>query len=211
MKVLTIAFLTTIAGFFFSSGTLSADDGFSTNASATVTSMYLFRGYDMSMEDPALQGDYIVSHDSGFWIGAWGSMYDFGIEDGVEIDFIGGFDYAISDEVSIGVGFTEYTYTGDTGSNTEFYLSLSYNNFSLAYYEDTDLDTTYISLDAEFEVAEDLSLMVHAADYETSNDLSAGLNYSFDKHISIYGNYTYVDRDNVGDDNYLIIGVTYSF
>ncbi len=211
MKFFKIAFLTTITCLFFSPEEASADDGLSTSASATVASMYLFRGYDMSMEDPVLQGDFIVSHDSGFWVGAWGSMYDFGIEDGVEIDFIGGFDYAISDDVSVGVGFTEYTYTGDTGSNTEFYLSLSYNNFSFAYYDDTDLDTTYISVDAEFKVAGDLSLTVHAADYETSNDLSAGLSYSFDKHISAFGNYIYVDMDNVGDDNYLIVGFTYSF
>ncbi len=211
MKFLKTAFLATIISLFFSSGVASADDGFSTSASATVASMYLFRGYDMSMEDPALQGDLIVSHDSGFWVGAWASMYDFGVEDGVEIDFIGGFDYAISNDVSVGLGFTEYTYTGDTGSNTEFYLSLSYKNFSFAYYDDNDLDTTYISVDAEFEMAEDLSLTVHAADYETSNDLSAGLSYSFDKHISAFGNFTYVDMDNVGDENYLVVGVTYSF
>jgi len=193
MKLLKAVFLTLIAGLFLSSGVTYADKGFSTSASVTAASMYLFRGYDMSMEDPALQGDFIVSHDSGFWIGAWGSMYDFGVENGVEIDFIGGYDHAISDDVSVGVGFTEYTYTGDTGSNTELYLSLSYKNYSFAYYDDIDLDTTYISVDAEFDVAEDLSLAVHAAEYEDTTDLSAGLSYSFNDNISAFGSYTYVN------------------
>ena len=189
---------------------------FDTEASATIASMYLWRGFDVSQEDPALQGDFIVNHESGFWIGAWATTYDIGIDDGVEVDFIGGYNHAINDSVSIGAGFTEYTFTGDSSSTTEFYVTASVENFSLTYNEDVDLDATYISLDAEFELVEKVSLLLHAGDYSldnggSNNEYHVGLSYAATEQLALTALYSDNDLDVPGAEDYFVASLTYSF
>ena len=201
--------------FCFISSCVSADP-FETEGSATLASMYLWRGLDVSQEDPAIQADFIVNHQSGFWIGAWGTTYDIGVDDGLEIDFIGGYNYAVNDSFSIGAGFTEYTFTGDTDSSTEFYLTASLKQFTLTYNEDIDLKTTYISLDAEFELAEELSLALHAADYSfddgsSHNEYNIGLSYAATEKVSLTGLYSVNDLDVPGAEDYFVVSVSYAF
>jgi uncharacterized protein (TIGR02001 family) len=59
----------------------------------TVVSDYDFRGITQTSQDPALQGSIDYSHDSGFYVGAWGSNVDFGdcCDENVEVDIYAGF------------------------------------------------------------------------------------------------------------------------
>src|SRR3990167_10424122 len=61
--------------------------------SVTVVSDYRFRGVSLSGGDPAIQGGITVAHESGFYIGTWGSSIDDGGSDfygDVELDVFGG-------------------------------------------------------------------------------------------------------------------------
>ena len=199
----------------FYSGIAAANE-FTSESSVTVASQYLFRGFDMTQEDPALQGDYIVSHESGFWFGAWASNYDFGTEDGVEIDLIGGFDMPLTEDVTLGVGFTEYTYTGEADSTTELYVSLSYSQFSLTYYDDVDLETVYLSFDAEFALSDAVSIALHAAEYDydvgsATHDYSATLSYTVNDKVTVFATFSNNDINEVSAEDYIVAGLSYSF
>ena len=80
----------------------------------------------MSDSDPVIQGDLSVSHDSGFSAGIWGSQYDVVTDDGVELDIILGYETEIGGGFAFNIGLTEYTFTGDTDSSTEYYTGLTY-------------------------------------------------------------------------------------
>ncbi len=68
-------------------GEISASVGFFTD--------YIFRGISQTGEDPAIQGSIDYAHDSGFYLGVWGSNVDFGDDAQLEIDVYGGFSGSI--------------------------------------------------------------------------------------------------------------------
>lgn len=109
-------------------------------------SQYIFRGLTQTDSAPALQGGVDYAHDSGFYIGAWGSniswlsdadAYD---SSSIEIDVYGGYGSEFG-ETGIGydVGILQYFYPGDrlSGTNnaetTELYAGLSYGWASAKY------------------------------------------------------------------------------
>ncbi len=189
---------------------------FSTEASATIASQYIWRGFDLNQEDPALQGDFVISHDSGFSLGVWGSNYDFGSDDGVEVDWFANYATSLTDQVSIEVGVTEYTFSGDSDSSTEYYFSVNFSYLTIAYYDDTDLDTNYLSVDLEFELVDNITLALHAGDNdpdngESNNDYAVGINYSANKQLSLFATYSDNDLNIDGAEDYLVVGASYSF
>lgn len=106
------------------------------NGSATVVSDYKFRGISQTDGNFAVQGGITVSHESGFYIGTWGSSIDsYVTAHGTahqEIDLIGGFKKSF-DGVTFDIGAVYYIYpgtrlAGDTSASDfiEPYASLSY-------------------------------------------------------------------------------------
>ncbi len=85
-------------------GTFSAD--------VTFASEYIFRGVSMSDEDPALQGSLVWTHNSGVYVGAWGSSGNFGVDGSLEVDWFAGYATEVSG-VSLDFSVTYYTYPGD--------------------------------------------------------------------------------------------------
>lgn len=86
--------------------------GISISANASVVSEYRFRGVDLSGGDIAIQGGIDFGHDSGFYVGTWGSSID---ETTVgyghtELDLYGGWSGDLSDAVSVDVGVIAYLY-----------------------------------------------------------------------------------------------------
>jgi uncharacterized protein (TIGR02001 family) len=91
---------------------------------ATVVSDYRFRGVSLSAEQPTLQGTATVSHESGFYVGAWGS----GLADGTpyggsEIDIYAGWGGDVAG-LKVDANVTQYTYPNQTGSGAVDYLEL---------------------------------------------------------------------------------------
>ena len=129
---------------------------------AALVSKYLWRGFDLSNEGPALQGGIDYEHESGFYAGAWASQYDFDeVDDGIEIDFYVGYSFALNDDFSVDASVANYQYTGDTDSSTEWKIGLVHERFAINYMHDQDLDTNYIELNGNYPINAQLTANVH--------------------------------------------------
>lgn len=100
------------------------------SGSATVTSDYRFRGVSQSDKEIAVQGAITISHESGFYVGAWGSnLAGWGTFGGanLELDLIGGFKLPVGGGGTLDVGLTWYVYPGgaDETDFAEPYAKLS--------------------------------------------------------------------------------------
>jgi len=98
-------------------------DRISLSASTTLTSNYLFRGVSQTNNDPAIQGSFDLSYDTGtlvdLYAGVWASSIEFrpqsapGINDpgSVEIDYYGGLTGTVPDtRLSWDIGFVYFSY-----------------------------------------------------------------------------------------------------
>lgn len=82
-----------------------------------LVSDYRFRGLSLSDKDVAVQPAITVSHDSGFYLGAWGSNIDAGAAAGdVEVDLYGGYETGIAPGVRLDAGLTYYWYPDGDGA-----------------------------------------------------------------------------------------------
>ncbi len=81
------------------------------SANVAVVSDYRFRGVSLSDGDPALQGGIDVAHESGFYVGTWGSTISGGSPYGeLELDIYGGWGGEVAEGVSVDVGLLYYVY-----------------------------------------------------------------------------------------------------
>ncbi len=100
---------------------------------ATLVTDYRFRGISQTDKDFAVQGNFTVSHESGFYVSVWGSSIDdyvaFGSDQ--EIDLIGGFKKTFGG-TTVDVGVLYYYYPGAekfVSVDTDFaepYLAISH-------------------------------------------------------------------------------------
>lgn len=94
---------------------------FDLSGSIALVSDYRFRGVSQSDKHMAIQSGLTVSHESGFYGGAWGSnLAGWGTFGGanMELDFVGGYKRS-SGPVTVDIGLTWYMYPGGA-SNTDF-------------------------------------------------------------------------------------------
>lgn len=85
------------------------------SGSASLTSDYRFRGVSQSDQEIAVQAGLTVSHDSGVYLGVWGSnLAGWGTFGGanVELDLIAGYKATIADDATLDVGAVWYMYPG---------------------------------------------------------------------------------------------------
>lgn len=109
---------------------------------------YRFRGISQTFEQPAIQGGFDYSHSSGFYLGTWGSNVTGSLAAGpsfnngnVEIDFYGGYKWALGKDLTLDLGGLYYWYPGakwavatqDKYNNFELYVGLSYKWLSAKY------------------------------------------------------------------------------
>lgn len=97
------------------------------SGSATLTSEYIYRGLAMSDGDPAFQLGLDYAHDSGFFIGAWGSTIDLGgpaSQRDYELDFYAGYHHQFQAPFTATVTLLRYTYPGQEGFHDYDYNEL---------------------------------------------------------------------------------------
>lgn len=82
---------------------------------AAVVSDYRFRGVSLSDKDFAVQPYLTVKHESGLYVGAWGSNLSENAGDDVEVDLYAGF--AGGEDLTYDIGATYYLYPGVSGLN----------------------------------------------------------------------------------------------
>ena len=133
--------------------------GFSTSAQAevesslTLSSMYLWRGLNVSGTSPAVSGSLDYSHSSGLYVGTW--MSSEGATGSHEVDLYGGYGGSAGD-ISYGLGIAGYYYPEMAGAPTssdiyEVILSGGFKDYGATLFvnaEPDDFDDyMYLSLD----------------------------------------------------------------
>ncbi|WP_374409020.1 TorF family putative porin [Pelagerythrobacter sp.] len=111
------------------------------SGNVAIVSDYRFRGVSLSGGDPAIQGGIDIAHESGFYVGTWGSSIDDGGTDllgDMEFDIYGGWSGEVSDGVTVDVGLLYYIYpTEDLGANTDYFEPYASIGFTLGPAEAT--------------------------------------------------------------------------
>lgn len=81
----------------------------------TAVSDYRFRGVSLSDKDFAVQPTLTVTHESGLYLGVWGSNIADNGGDDIEVDLYGGFGGG--EAITYDIGATYYLYPGASDSN----------------------------------------------------------------------------------------------
>ncbi len=202
------------------------------SANVTLTSDYVYRGISQTNEDPALQGGFDYSHESGFYLGVWASSLEFqsGAETEVpipmpvpagqtavidtnpdfgslEIDVYGGISGEFQNGLGWDVGALYYIYPDqneDAGNDYDF---LEFYG-SLSYTWDTDYQPSAdigIAYSPDFYGEDDTGVWVHG-----------GLGFSIPDMVDPYVQVGYqdVDGDKTSPDGfdytYYAVGVSKS-
>ncbi|WP_158636506.1 TorF family putative porin [Luteimonas marina] len=204
----------------------------------TVVSDYLFRGVTQTDEKPALQGGVTWTHDSGFYVGAWGSSIswlsdsDPDVSSQVELDGFLGYAGSFGEsDFGYDVGVNYYWYPGsypsgfDKADTTEVYVGLSWKFLSAKYwYAVTDLfgipdsdGSTNLDLSASLEFADGWSgsaavgkqWVKGVGGTGTYAFWSVGVDKSFDSGFGI--GLSYNDNDLIGPDETFVLSLSKSF
>ncbi len=117
-----------LLGFFAAAATPAFAQDTAPPAPVTVTGAvtlatdYRLRGVSQSDKDGAIQGGITVAHESGVYVGAWGSnLSGWGTFGGsnMELDLLGGYKHTLADNATLDVGLTWYMYPGGA-SKTDY-------------------------------------------------------------------------------------------
>jgi len=195
-------------------------------ANVGITTNYVFRGQTQTDDDPAIQGGIDFNHSSGFYAGAWGSNVKFrGLGSSLEYDLYAGFNFNVSQDFKVDVGYIAYNYTDstvdDSVGSSEVFVGAKFQNFAAYYYNGNPKtgsnDLQYIDLRYTMVLPQDFKATLHYghADYHLSKDADdIGIRVS--KDISGFDlglAFTRVDPDQYTNDakNRLFLSVSKSF
>ena len=141
------------------------------SGTVTAVSDYDFRGISLSATDPAIQGSIDWAHDSGLYLGAWGSCcLDFGSLDGdYEVDLYAGFAGEAEGGFGYDVGIVYYFYRPEEDPSLDYpeiYLGGSYGPVKVRAwytndYNNLDVDAYYLEGNASFELPQNFALNLH--------------------------------------------------
>ena len=157
----------------------TAAGDFDVSMNASLTTNYVWRGVSQTRNNGAIQGGLDVAHDSGLYVGAWGSNVDFDTEAAVEFDYYVGFGGNITEDVAYDLGYNSYTYPDESGLNfAEYYGSVSAYGFTLGanYSNDFggDNSTLYTYVGYEYSLPMDIGLALQYGNYDFKDTLAVG-------------------------------------
>tara|TARA_R110001599_G_scaffold56273_8_gene155741 strand:- start:2481 stop:3401 length:921 start_codon:yes stop_codon:yes gene_type:complete len=119
-----ILLASTAAPAFAQDEAAESSSGITISGNAAVTSDYRFRGVSLSGGDIAIQGGIDIGHESGFYIGTWGSSLEGKVNPygGTELDIYGGWSGEVSSGVTVDVGLLYYLYpNGIKGADLDYF------------------------------------------------------------------------------------------
>ncbi|MCQ4167076.1 TorF family putative porin [Tahibacter harae] len=194
-----------------------------TSGTLALTSDYLFRGISQTNQKPALQGGIEYAHDSGFYLGAWGSniswLSDYSsaaapISSSLELDVYAGWRGNLGESLKLDAGIYSYYYPGDYPHGfvrpytTEVYVGLALGPAALKYYHSAgnlfgfaDSDGSgYLDASVNYEFSPGWLLNAHAGRQRVKGNSAAsytdwklGLTRNFDRGWSLA--LAYADTD----------------
>ncbi len=201
-------------------GSAMLPDGFTSSASVALTTDYVWRGVSQTNNEPAIQGSFDIAHDSGAYIGVWGSNVEYGDSSSLELDLYAGFANEIDlGGIAIGydVGWLHYEFPSVSPSTLdEIYAGLSVSpvanlNLSAYYYYGLDINSfrpgEYTDMAIDYTLPEELgaiTLIGHAGYYNQKDlsddtwDWKAGIARDFGAfNVEV----AYTETDNAKDSN----------
>ena len=162
-------------------------------SSVDLASEYIFRGLTQTNKKPALQAGFEADHQSGFYVGAWGSNISWlsdlsalgagNVSSSLELDGYFGYRTKLADTIGLDFGLYTYYYPGSypggftSPNTTEVYIAASYSIVSLKYsYALTNLfgfadtkNSGYLDLSANWEFVPTWILNGHVGRQEVNN------------------------------------------
>ncbi|MCK8515194.1 TorF family putative porin [Methylonatrum kenyense] len=113
--------------------------GLSWSGNLTFTSDYLFRGFTESDAGPAVQGEFAVEHETGFYLGSWSSSLASGDDgNGLETSVYGGYEVEFYPGLTFDIGIYRYIFprTESNEDFNEYYVGLgtSFYDFDVELY-----------------------------------------------------------------------------
>ncbi|RLL38208.1 hypothetical protein D9K80_01885 [Acinetobacter cumulans] len=209
-KLLAVSVLATTSGAVLAEDKVAMPFGLSFSGNAAITTDYRFRGMTQTETDPALQAGFTLAHESGVYVGLWGSSVNFGSgTPSLELDPSIGYATTLesfSSKPVLDVGVVYYNYPSASDLNwAELYGKLTF----------ADVFTSGDSLLTNINYTND-----YAAFDTSSWNFTAG--YSAPIGDTGFGavagvGYTVVNDEKKysfnGDDNYIDwkVGVNYGF
>lgn len=205
------------------------------SANVALTNNYIFRGISQSDEHWALQGGFDWEHESGIYLGTWGSTVDF-TDAQVEIDGYGGWAGEFNG-IGVDLGAIYYWYPGADGNRNYDYFevagSLSYDfeivevaagvNYSPDYFASSE-DFWYPYADISVPLPYDFELTAHAGYNDIEDEIAFGVPDYWDYNVGVGYNFygfdlalqwvdTDLDRNECADgcDQSLVLTVSRSF
>ncbi len=167
-----------------------------------VFSQYIFRGISYTQENPAVQGGFDFAHESGAYLGIWGTnVSDLALSNATgEIDLYGGFAKTYGDW-TVDVGFLQFIFPGGkydlVGGGTESLNTLELN---------AAVSWKFIQLKYSYAVTDyfGFSKKSFGADSDGSDYLELNANYEFmpgwvlnahvgHQKVKNYGDYDFTD------------------
>src|SRR5437868_3125106 len=143
------------------------------SADVGIVSDYRFRGIDLSRGRPALQASLSVEDSSGLYGQVWSSTLGHGSD--TELDFSGGYDAEISDQLSVNASANLYTYPSGndtnyvelTGSAT-FARGPASAKLEMSYVppQGRTHDNTYVSAEVSYEIPKSAVSLTATLGYE---------------------------------------------
>jgi uncharacterized protein (TIGR02001 family) len=203
-SLLSVAILSGLSG-----AAVAANTPYSLSANVAMTSDYVWRGVSQTSENPAIQGGFDFGHESGFYVGTWGSNVSGYGAANMEIDLYTGFGNELPNGLSYDAGYNYYMYPDNNADLDfgEFYLKLGFNIASFEYYYSPDmgdLSTHYYNLGVSYELPQGFSLGGSIGYYDIEDAPEGVVDWKLFVGTSVGGfdlelAYTDTDIDNAPD------------
>ena len=118
-------------GVMAAENTALSDAGFTFAGNVALTTDYRYRGITQTFNDPALQGGFVLSHETGLYAGVWGSNVDFGGTAHLELDPYIGYatELPFASKPLLDLGLWYYGYPSESDLNwLELYAKLTFKD-----------------------------------------------------------------------------------
>ncbi|WP_341502229.1 TorF family putative porin [Gallaecimonas sp. GXIMD4217] len=190
----------------------------------TFANNYVTRGISGSSNEPVIQGAMDVAHSSGAYAGVWATSGDAR----GEIDWYAGYVYELNEDFALDVGAARFYYPGETGHQTEGYVTLMTPWVKVTARHDWQYGHNYYELNKAIPLADRLDMQLHLGyknygekKYETSHwaygkeyaDASVKFGYKLSDKHTVFAGYSWHedDNDDHATEGKVLLGITASF
>lgn len=219
---------TTLTGMAYAETIDSPAGKFDVSMTTTLATDYISRGNSYNNGNPTIQGSLDVAHESGLYVGVWGSsLANDQKTSGAEFDYYIGFAGSITEDVSYDVSVATYVYSGTTWtgengpenapSDIEYVGSLSAYGATVGVkYRSKDVKQMYYHLgyDLELPAGFGLSASVGQTQFDDKDDGDDYVDWRVGVSKTLIGldlGLAYASNDIDENDDHFVFSVSKTF